>query len=200
MRWLLCAGDGSKEKTTSVISKKNVPRENLSPLRFKLIRKTIKSAPRISEIIFGGRVTLVWSVVTRVFTFESLNPGVLPYRSLRLWIWISVCSNHCSTNTQSRPALPFSHPDLDCRTMLRCVCLDTVPHSSFEVQHCVRHTVGSDATEFPHCSQEVCSADVVVLHFKWQTCHHRNWDKDLACWIRELVFQRRLCNSSVLDS
>ena len=39
MHWLLCGGDSSKEKTTSVISKKSVPRENLSPLRFKLVRK-----------------------------------------------------------------------------------------------------------------------------------------------------------------
>ena len=37
VRWLLCGGDGSKKmpkkNTTSVISKE-VPRENLSPLRF----------------------------------------------------------------------------------------------------------------------------------------------------------------------
>ena len=32
MRWLLCGGDGSK-KTKSVIPK-NIPRENVSPLRF----------------------------------------------------------------------------------------------------------------------------------------------------------------------
>ena len=28
LRWLLCGGDGAEERTTSVISKKNVPREN----------------------------------------------------------------------------------------------------------------------------------------------------------------------------
>ena len=37
----------------------------------------------------------------------------------------------------SRPALPFSRLDLDGRTKLRCVCLDAVPPSSFEVQRCV---------------------------------------------------------------
>ena len=50
---------------------------------------------------------------------------------------------------QRRPALPSSHLDLDCRAMLCCVCLDTMPHWSFEVQHCVRHSLGSDVTEFP---------------------------------------------------
>ena len=45
-------------------------------------------------------------------------------------------------------------------------CLNTVPHSSFEVRRFVQHTLWSDVNEFLHCSQEVCSADVVVFHFK----------------------------------
>ena len=55
MRWLLCGGDGSQEKTTSVISKK-MSREGFFPLQIYIISKTIKSAPRISVIIFAGMV------------------------------------------------------------------------------------------------------------------------------------------------
>ena len=50
--------------------------------------------------------------------------------------------------------------------MLRCVCLDTAPHLSFDVRRCVPHTLGSDVKEFLNCFLEVCSADVVVFHFK----------------------------------
>ena len=39
MRWLLCGDDGSKKKKDVCNFKKHVPRWNLSPLRFKLIRK-----------------------------------------------------------------------------------------------------------------------------------------------------------------
>ena len=48
------------------------------------------------------RQIFVWSGVTRLFTFESLNPGVLPCRSLRLWIWISVCLNPSLSNKHSK--------------------------------------------------------------------------------------------------
>ena len=39
--------------------------------------------------------------------------------------------------------------------MLRCVCFYTVPHSSFEVRHCVQHALWSNANGFLHCSLEV---------------------------------------------
>ena len=47
VRWLLCGGDGSKEKTKSVIQK--VPRENLYPLRFNQFEKN-KNPHRITVI------------------------------------------------------------------------------------------------------------------------------------------------------
>ena len=43
-------------------------------------------------------------------------------------VWI----HHHPTNTQSHPALPFSHLHLDCRTMRHCVCLPHLEHTSFE--------------------------------------------------------------------
>ena len=131
--------------------------------------------------------------------FESLTPGVHPCLSLHLLkyecrcVWI----HRHPTNNQSLPALPCSHLDLDCRTMLRCVCLYTVPHSSFGVRPCVQHTLWLDVNEFLHCSLEVCSTDIVVFHVKWQTRRHHGWDKHLACWIHRLVNKRRLCKSSV---
>ena len=54
-------------------------------------------------------------------------------------------------SVQNHPAVSFSRLDLDYETMLRCVCLDTVPPSSFEVQRCVPHTLGSDVNEFLNC-------------------------------------------------
>ena len=64
----------------------------------------------------------------------------------------SVQSNRCclgfgiiDASSNLRPgvllALPLSHLDLDCGAMLRCVCLYTVPHSSYEVRRCVQHTL-----------------------------------------------------------
>ena len=82
MRWLLCGDDGSKKnkKTTSVF-KKNVPREKFSitvlinsnnyrHYRLRLIRKTIESAPRNSVIVFAG---MAW----RPASAQSLGPSHL---------------------------------------------------------------------------------------------------------------------------
>ena len=40
--------------------------------------------------------------ITRLFKFESLNPGVLPCRSLRLWIWVLMCWSPSSPNNHSK--------------------------------------------------------------------------------------------------
>ena len=71
MRWLLCRGDGSKEKSvvtekypandfsiTVLLKSKNKSALNYNHFSF-FYSKTIKSAPRISAIIFGGMVTVV---------------------------------------------------------------------------------------------------------------------------------------------
>ena len=111
-------------------------------------------------------------------------------------VWI----HHHPTITQSLPALPFSYLDLDCRTMLLCVCLYTVSHSSFAVRRCVQHTLWSDVNEFLHYSLEVCSTDIAVFHFKWQTCRHHDWYKYLT-WLESTdsslkdVCASRLCKT-----
>ena len=159
----------------------------------------------------------VWSVPTlntrfdnrRLFTSESSNPSVpmsfAEYLELRR---LSTCLSPSSSDkhTSHRLALPFSHLDLDCGTMLRCVCLfgslltlhrsdshsqvaRCAKHLEFRTcswpirQLCLRHNCDDLLQEVwckwvsLGCSLEMCSADVVVSQL--QRFRHQDWDKNL---------------------
>ena len=51
MRWLLCGGDGSKDKTTSVITEKYPARE-FFPLRFHINSKKLKNRIELKSLQF----------------------------------------------------------------------------------------------------------------------------------------------------
>ena len=82
-------------------------------------------------------------------TFESLNPGVLPCRH--------------PTNTQSHPALSFSHLDLYCRMMPRSVCFF---ESFLTLDRCGSHNQAAQCVkhlEFHTCSCQVdCVSDNIL--------------------------------------
>ena len=71
----------------------------------------------------------LWIHDSTIEGFSRLNLRIQVFPCLSLCIWFSedcrsVWIHHRLTNTQSRRhALPFSHLESDCETMLRCVCL-----------------------------------------------------------------------------
>ena len=112
-------------------------------------------------------------LIVSVFIFESerksesLNPGALPCRSLLL-LGLNIDVFESIVIQQTLKITLHCHSHILIWSVEHCCvvfCLCTVPHSSFEVQRCVQHTLWSDVHEFLHCSQDVCSADVVVFHF-----------------------------------
>ena len=149
MRWLLCGGDSyEKEEKNDVCNfKKNVPRENLSPLRFfinskklnrtelrilriQLSRKTIKSAPRISVIIFGEMVCSHKKMEARRRTTRLLIACVVE---------VTQCK-HGGLNRHlelEQPLADWSTHQLQRSSYQTCHVPDTPP-ITMSVSHCTR--------------------------------------------------------------